>query len=253
MLLSIPLCRWTFREDLTDIGDDRPDPDEEANVADMGVLASDGERARPICIELSPGAVGNGGGGLEARRRAALRSPILTALERNASCIRAFPVETSRIRGFSLETEETDDGGCGSDIGSGRDPVFTNPTSPASAGIGLTPHSSASSKNRLTLANTPLAAFARASISFAASITASSACSTIPLAARAHPTSLDNSTKITFLSLARMENDARTLLSLLRQSVCINADRMAEMTHAVEGWICVFRFEWIADSRRDRD
>ena len=43
------------------------------------------------------------------------------------------------------------------------------------------------------------------------------------------------------------------LLSLLRQSVCIRADLIAEMTQAVEGWIWGFRFECIVDSRRESD
>lgn len=79
-------------------GDDRPDPDEEAKVADIGVLAVEGDRARPLRMDTRPEAVGNGGGGLDARGRAALRSPILAALSRNASCIRVLPFDPSRFR-----------------------------------------------------------------------------------------------------------------------------------------------------------
>lgn len=94
-------CIRQSRNDFSDIGEDRPDPEEEAKVADIGVLAVDGDRARPVQLEMRPEAVGIGGGGLEARRRAALRSPMLAPRSRNASCIRACPCVFSEVSSLS--------------------------------------------------------------------------------------------------------------------------------------------------------
>ena len=122
-------------------------------------------------------------------------------------------------------------GGCVFHVGVVGLPQSTLAPSSAGSGTGFTPQSFAKCRNRLTLANTPLAAFARASISFSSSAVSASN----PLAVRAHPTSLDSSTRTSFLSFAKTGNDVSTVLSLLRQSVCMRAERMEEMTQAVEG------------------
>jgi hypothetical protein len=71
---------------LVETGEDRPDPEEELNVDDMGVEAGDGEWVPPRAEMTCAGAVGRGGGGLEALRLAARKSPTLLAF-RKASCI----------------------------------------------------------------------------------------------------------------------------------------------------------------------
>lgn len=77
--------------------------------------------------------------------------------------------------------------------------------------------------------------------------------SVIPLAVRAHPTSLDSSTSTTFRSLARTGHDISVRDSLLKQSVWDNAALIEEMTQAVDGWICDLRLLCIAVSSKDSD
>lgn len=225
------------------MGDELPDPDEEAKVADIGVLVADGDLVRLMRSEPRPGTVGIGGGGLDTLRRVARRSPMLAALSRNASCIRKVPVDGSRMRDSFVALGSKEGGGCWLEAGVGKPPSPTAATSPGSTTTGFTPQSFARCRNLLTLAKTPRAAFARAFISFTSSTCVSSPGPSTPLALRAHPTSFDNSTRTTFLSFARMGNDTRVVLSLLRQSVCIKAARMEEMTQAVDGCMWGLRFK----------
>lgn len=120
--------------------------------------------------------------------------------------------------------------------------------------IDSTPQSPANWRNRLTPPNTPLAALANASIALSSSasdLSIATPSSPTPLAALAQATSFDNSTSTTLRSLAKTVCFSKTDDSLLRQSVCMSADRIDEMTQAVEGWICVFRFAWMAVSRSE--
>lgn len=75
------------RPDLVDTGDGGPDPVVEVKLADTGVV-TEGDLDRVISDErltLSDAVAGMGGGGLDCRRLAVRRSPILTAFFLNVS------------------------------------------------------------------------------------------------------------------------------------------------------------------------
>lgn len=101
-----------------------------------------------------------------------------------------------------------------------------------------TPQSPASWRKHLTPPNTPLADLANASIALSSSVSDLSMAtpsSPTPLAALAQATSLDNSTSTTLRPLASTVCFSKTDDSLLKQSVCMSADRIDDMTQAVEG------------------
>lgn len=185
-----------------------------------------------------------GGGGLDCRRLAARRSPMLTAFFLNVSCIRELPLEVVRRR------SPVDFGSAA--VGVIRLSLLSTPDELAPTAS--TPQFPAKWRNRLTPPKTPLAALARPSIAASSSASGRSMAtpsSPTPLAALAQATSFDSSTSTILRSLLRTVCFCNTEDSLLRQSVCISANLMDEMTQAVEGWICVFRFAWMAVSSND--
>jgi len=168
---------------------------------------------------------GIGGGGLDCRRRAARRSPMLAARFLNVSCILAFPPEGVRgAEGPGVASVVVRNGG-----------ILSSASATATAS---TPNVPAKFKNRLTPAKTALADLAKSSISLSSSssvldASAPSACS--PLAALAQLTNLESSTNIAFRSLPSSGNFARTSECLLRQSVWERTARIDDMTHAADG------------------
>lgn len=233
-----------------DTGDGGPEPVAELKLAEIGVVI-DGDRERGMSddrLTLREAVAGIGGGGLDCLRLAVRKSPILTAFFLKVSCIRELPLDEVRRR-------RPPDLGLAAVGVTSPLPLSSLSLPPPLDVIASTPHSPANCRNRLTPPNTPLAALAKLSIALSSSVSDLSIAtpsSPIPLAALAHATSFESSTSTVLRSLASTACFTKMDDSLLRQSVCMSADRIDEMTHAVEGWICVFRFAWMAVSSSDK-
>ena len=170
--------------------------------AERGVV-TEGERDREICDEKlvsRPAVLGIGGGGLDCLRRAARRSPILTARFLNVSCILALPPDGVRgADGPGVASVVVRNGGIDS--------------SASATATASTPKVPARFRNRLTPAKTALADLASSSMSLSSSSSvrgASDPSARRPLAALAQLTNFDSSTRMAFRSLPSSGNLART-------------------------------------------